>query len=122
MKISLRSANLIDLVTSQGRVHFLATHTTKPSWRSRNFEKQRNSRFSVSFLIITRSSLKCCLPPKEFKNFRVLSVSQNKSRATKRLPTLLHCAIQYRYKNLSLKQKLVEPKINSTNGLFSTFL
>ena len=50
MKISLRSANLIDLVTSQGRVRFLATHTTKPSWRSRNFEKQRNSRFSVFFL------------------------------------------------------------------------
>ena len=27
MKITLRSANLIDLVTSQGRVRFLATHT-----------------------------------------------------------------------------------------------
>ena len=27
MKIPLRSANLIDLVTSQGRVRFLATHT-----------------------------------------------------------------------------------------------
>lgn len=97
MKITLRSANLIDLVTSQGRVRLLLIH--KPSWRSRNFEKQRNSQFSVFFfLIITRSSLKSCLPPKEFKNFRVLSVSQNKSRATKRLPTLLHCAIQYRYK------------------------
>lgn len=27
MKITLRSANLIDLITSQGRLRFLATHT-----------------------------------------------------------------------------------------------
>lgn len=98
MKITLRSANLIDLVTSQGRVRFLATHTQSHLGDPGILKNKETLDFPFFFLIVTRSSLKCCLPPKEFKNFRVLSVSQNKSRATKRLPTLLHCAIQYRYK------------------------
>ena len=97
MKITLRSANLIDLITSQGRLRFLATHTQSHLGDPGILKNKETLDFPFYFLIITRSSLKCCLPPKELKNFRALSMNQNESRATKRLPTLLHCARQHRF-------------------------
>jgi len=90
MKIMLRSANLIDLITSQGSVRFLATHTQSHLGDPGILKNKETLDFPFYFLIITRSLLKCCLPPKEFKNFRALSVSQIR---VARRSVCRHCCI-----------------------------